>query len=92
MDTWLIIVLAAAAVVVIALIALGGKKGKAKREGQKQEVRDRRLKAEQERIAGEKHRARAEVAEELASERAERDRLEAELHERRAREIDPDRN
>ena len=50
------------------------------------------MRAEQERIAGEKHRARAEVSEELAAERAERDRLEAVLHERRAREIDPDSN
>ena len=90
MDTWLIVLIALAAVALIAVVVVGGKKGKEKREAGKQEVRDRRLRAEQERIAGEKHRARAEVSEELAAERAERDRLEAELHERRARDIDPD--
>jgi len=87
MDTWLIVVLVAAAVVVLALLVLGGKKGKDKRRGRKGELRG---KARHERIAAEKHRARAEVAEELARERAERDQLEAELRERRAREIDPD--
>ena len=86
MDTWLIVLIALAAIALIAVVVVGGKK-KEKRKGSKQEVRDRRLKAEQERIAG--HRACAEVSEELAAERADRDRLEAELHERRARENDP---
>ena len=70
MDTWLIVLIALTAIALIAVVVVGGKKGKGKREGGKQEVRDRRLKAEQERIAGEKHRARAEVSEELAAERA----------------------
>ena len=39
----------------------------------------------------EKHRARAEVSEELIREQAEHDRTKAELHELRAREVDPDR-
>lgn len=92
MATWLIILIALAAIVLIALLVAGTKKGKEKREAGRQELRDRRLEAERERIAGEKHRARAEVSEELARERAARDRLEAELHNRRAREIDPDSN
>ena len=86
MDTWLIVVLAVGAVVVIGLLLLGAKKGKGKR----QQKRDLRGQARRERIEAEKHRARAEVAEESARERAERDQLEAELRERRAREIDPD--
>jgi heme exporter protein D len=72
MDTRLILVLVDAAVVVLALLVLGGKKAKAKRRGRRGELR---RKARHERIAAEKHRARAEAAEELARERAERDQL-----------------
>ena len=82
METWLIAVLIVAAVVLVLLLVMGRRRKKSKRE--------RLGAARDERIAAEKHRARAEVSEELLRERAERDRLEAELHERRAGELDPD--
>jgi hypothetical protein len=72
MDPRLIVVLVDAAVVALALLVLGGKKAKAKRRGPRGELR---RKARHERIAGEKHRAPAEAAEELARERAARDQL-----------------
>jgi hypothetical protein len=72
MDSRPIVVLVDAAVVALALLVLGGKTGKAKRRGPRRELR---RKARHERIAGEKHRARAEAAEGLARERAERDQL-----------------
>jgi uncharacterized membrane protein len=81
METW-VIVLIVAAVVLLGVLVLAGRRSKAKRE--------RRGAARHERIAAEKHRARAEVSEELLRERAERDQLEAEVHELRARELDPD--
>lgn len=83
MDTWVIVALAAIAILVIALWVMARRRGNAKRRG--------RADASRERIAAEKHRARAEVSEELIREQAEHDRTKAELHELRAREVDPDR-
>jgi uncharacterized membrane protein len=83
MESWLIVVLVVAAVVLVTLLVAGARRRRSKRE--------RRGAARSERIAAEKHRARAEVSEELLRERAGRDRLEAVVHELRAREIDPDR-
>ena len=82
METWLIAVLIVAAVVVLAMVVMSRRRKKAKRQ--------RLGAARDERIAAEKHRARSEVSDELLRERAERDRLEAEVHELRARELDPD--
>ena len=71
-----------AAILLIAFLVMGRKRKTTK--GRK------RHEAGRERILVEKHKARAEVSDELVRERAERDRLEAEFHELRARELDPD--
>ncbi len=90
MDAWSIVVLPLAAIALIVLLVERVKKRKQKRERERQELRDRRLKAEQERIAPEQQRARAMSPSVNGSN--EHDWLAAELHTRRARQIDPDSN
>jgi FtsZ-interacting cell division protein ZipA len=85
MDVALIVIVAVAAIAVVALLVALSRRSKVAHRERKREVGEARdVAREQNRRAelseAEKHRARADVA----TERAERERLAAELHETRA--------
>ena len=82
MDGLVIALLVVAALVLITVLVMSRRRTTTKRR--------RRQDAHGERYLAEKHKARADVSDELLRERTERDRLEAEVHELRARELDPD--
>ena len=82
MDALLIAALVVAALVLLTVLVMSRRSKTTKRR--------RRDDAHRERYLAEKHKARADVSDELLRERTERDRLESEVHALRARELDPD--